>query len=111
MQRHHNRRKKVSELLFDLVKYLLTVIGVGAMLPDSKLSTAIVVTGALITLVIFVGALVITPEERDQPWNPFLHCSQALRSWQLLPQLSSDTWITKKRFDDNSFRFSGTSST
>jgi hypothetical protein len=63
--KHHNRRKKVSDLLFDLVKYLLTVIGVGAVLPDSKLSTATVVIGSLITLVIFVGALLITPEERD----------------------------------------------
>jgi len=63
--RHHNRRKKVSDLLFDLVKYLLTVIGVGAILPDSKLSTATVVIGSLITLVILVGALLITPEERD----------------------------------------------
>ncbi|NOT97161.1 MAG: hypothetical protein HOP00_12760 [Nitrospira sp.] len=55
----------MSDLLFDLVKYLLTVIGVGAILPDSKLSTATVVIGSLITLVILVGALLITPEERD----------------------------------------------
>jgi len=55
----------VSDLLFDLVKYLLTVIGVGAVLPDGKLSTATVVTGSLITLVIFVGALFITPEEKE----------------------------------------------
>lgn len=55
----------MSDLLFDLVKYLLTVIGVGAVLPDSKLSTTTVVTGSLITLVIFAGAVFITPEERD----------------------------------------------
>ena len=64
-QRHHNRRKKVSDLLFDLVKYLLTVIGIGAVLPDSKLSTVTVVFGLLFTLVILVVALMITPEERD----------------------------------------------
>ena len=55
----------MSDLLFDLVKYLLTVIGVGAVLPDSKLSTATVVTGSPLTLVILAGALLITPEERD----------------------------------------------
>jgi hypothetical protein len=55
----------VSDLLFDLVKYLLTVIGVGAVLPDSKLSTATVISGLLFTLVIMVIALLITPEERD----------------------------------------------
>ncbi len=35
---HHNKREKLSNLLFDLVKYLLTVIGVGAILPESKIS-------------------------------------------------------------------------
>lgn len=80
--RHHNRRKKVSDLLFDLVKYLLTVIGAGAVLPDSKLSTARVVAGLLFTLVILVVALLVTPEERDLSWNPFWFSSQALRSWQ-----------------------------
>jgi len=34
---HHHKREKLSSLLFDLVKYLLTVIGVGAILPDSKI--------------------------------------------------------------------------
>jgi small-conductance mechanosensitive channel len=64
-QRHHNRRKKVSDLLFDLAKYLLTVIGVGAVLPESKLSTTTVVFGLALTLVILIVGLLITPEERD----------------------------------------------
>lgn len=55
----------MSDLLFDLVKYLLTVIGVGAVLPDSKLSTATVIVGLLLTVVILVTALLVTPEERD----------------------------------------------
>jgi hypothetical protein len=55
----------VSDLLIDLVKYLLTVIGIGAVLPDSKLSTATVISGLLFTLAMLVTALLITPEEMD----------------------------------------------
>lgn len=55
----------MSDLLFDLVKYLLTVIGVGAILPESKLSTATVVFGLAFTLVILAIGLFITPEEQE----------------------------------------------
>lgn len=32
---HHNKREKLASLLFDLVKYIFTVSGVGAILPES----------------------------------------------------------------------------
>jgi small-conductance mechanosensitive channel len=63
-QAHHNKREKLATLLFDLVKYLLTVIGVGAILPESKISLATALIGLLITLVILTFAVIITPEER-----------------------------------------------
>ena len=61
--RHQKKREKLSALLFDLVKYLLTVIGVGAILPESKISTGAALIGIGIAFVILTLALIMTPEE------------------------------------------------
>lgn len=62
---HHNKREKLSSLLFDLVKYLLTVVGVGAILPESKFSFETVMTGLITAAVLLTAAWVITPEKRE----------------------------------------------
>jgi pyrroline-5-carboxylate reductase len=62
---HHNKREKLSSLLFDLVKYLLTVIGVGAILPDSKIAGWTALIGSAIAFMLLVIALFVTPEERS----------------------------------------------
>ena len=62
---HHNKREKLSTLLFDLVKYLLTVIGVGAIIPDSKISIGTALVGITISLVVLMFALFITPEDKE----------------------------------------------
>jgi small-conductance mechanosensitive channel len=62
---HRKKREKVSALLFDLVKYLLTVMGVGAILPESKISIGTALVGMVIAFVILTLALVITPEETE----------------------------------------------
>lgn len=63
--RYHNKREKLAALLFDLVKYLLTVIGVGTILPESKISAWTLVTGLLLAGVLLALAMVIAPEERN----------------------------------------------
>jgi len=63
-RQHHHKREKLSSLLFDLVKYLLTVIGVGAILPDSKIAGWTALVGSFIAFVLLVIALLVTPEER-----------------------------------------------
>ena len=62
---HHNKREKLSTLLFDLVKFLLTVIGVGAIIPDSKISIGTALVGIIISLVVLMFALIITPEDKE----------------------------------------------
>jgi len=63
--RHQKKREKLSALLFDLVKYLLTVIGVGAILPESKIAVGTALIGMAIAFVILTLALIITPEETE----------------------------------------------
>jgi small-conductance mechanosensitive channel len=63
--RHQTKREKLSALLFDLVKYLLTVIGVGAILPESKISMGTALIGMGIAFVILTLALIITPEDTE----------------------------------------------
>ncbi len=62
---HHNKREKLANLLFDLVKYLLTVIGVGAILPSSNISFKTALIGILIAFVVLGFALMMTPEEKE----------------------------------------------
>ena len=62
---NYKKREKLSTLLFDLVKYLLTVIGVGAIIPESNISLGTALIGMFIALVILTLALVITPEEME----------------------------------------------
>ena len=62
---HHHKREKLANLFFDLVKYLLTVIGVGAILPESKISIGTAMVGIIVALVVLTVALVITPEETE----------------------------------------------
>jgi hypothetical protein len=61
---YHNKREKLSSLLFDLAKYLSTVIGVGAILPESKISVGNLLIGVSLAVVILVAAVIITPEQR-----------------------------------------------
>ncbi|MGQ0810787.1 MAG: hypothetical protein ACT4OO_06125 [Nitrospiraceae bacterium] len=60
----HNKREKLANLLFDLAKYLLTVIGIGAILPESKVALLNFLIGVFIAVALLVVALFITPEER-----------------------------------------------
>jgi hypothetical protein len=60
---HYNKREKLANLLFDLAKYLLTVVGVGAMVPGSRSALETVFSGIGLAVVLLGFALIITPEE------------------------------------------------
>jgi len=47
------------------VKYLLTVIGVGAILPESKISVGTALVGIMVALLVLTVALLITPEDTE----------------------------------------------
>jgi hypothetical protein len=60
---HRNKREKAASLLFDLVKYLVTVIGIGALVPESRITNATVLLGLTMAAIILGLALVVTPED------------------------------------------------
>jgi hypothetical protein len=53
----------LANLLFDVVKYLLTVIGVGAVVPGSHVSFETASMGFVMEVTILAFALIATPEE------------------------------------------------
>lgn len=63
---YHNKREKLANLLFDLVKYFLTVIGIGAILPGSTVPVLTATVGALIALLVLGVALWVTPEKEEE---------------------------------------------
>jgi hypothetical protein len=60
---HRNKREETASLLFDLVKYLFTVIGIGALVPESRITNATVLLGLMLAGIILTIALIVTPEE------------------------------------------------
>lgn len=63
---HFNKRNKTSDMLFKIVEYGGIAFGINALLPESPLTFArsLIVLGGL--AIIFVAALLITPEKEDE---------------------------------------------
>ena len=59
------KREKVANLLFDLVKYLLTALGAMLLFTDKNISTGIVVIIALLATLVFIFGIFITPLKED----------------------------------------------
>ena len=59
------KREKVANLLFDLVKYLLTALGAMLLFTDKNISTGIVVIIALLVTLVFIFGIFITPLKED----------------------------------------------
>jgi hypothetical protein len=55
--------KKLANLLIELVKYMFTVIGVGAILPETRISRGTAAVGLGMAAVVLLVALLLTPEE------------------------------------------------
>jgi hypothetical protein len=60
---HKKKREKLSNLLIDIVKYLSTVIGIGAIIPDSQITLGRAALALAIGLITLIIALLITPED------------------------------------------------
>ena len=60
---HKKKREKLSNLLIDVVKYLSTVIGIGAIIPDSRITLERAALALAIGLITLIIALLITPED------------------------------------------------
>lgn len=58
-------RSKVANLLFDLVKYLLTALGATLLFTDKEISTGIILIIAALALLVFVMGIYITPRKED----------------------------------------------
>jgi hypothetical protein len=63
--RYFYKREKVANLLFDLVKYLLTALGATVLFTDKNLSTGLIVIAAFLALLVFVLGIFITPKKED----------------------------------------------
>ncbi|MEW6103784.1 MAG: hypothetical protein AB1630_08255 [bacterium] len=61
--KNYNRRNKISTTLFDVIKYLLTIIVIGNILERFDLKGAL--AGFVLTIGIGIIAYFITPEEED----------------------------------------------
>ncbi len=59
------KREKVANLLFDLVKYLLTALGATILFTDKEVSTTIVFISAFMAALVFVLGIFITPGKED----------------------------------------------
>ncbi len=59
------KREKVANLLFDLVKYLLTALGATLLFTDKNISTGIIVVVALLAVLVFILGIFITPKKED----------------------------------------------
>ncbi len=63
--RYFLKKEKVADLLFDLVKYLLTTIGAIMLLTKEQPHLNVLLASFLIAIVIFAAAIVITPAKED----------------------------------------------
>ena len=59
------KREKVANLLFDLVKYLLTALGATVLFTDKNISTGMIVIAAFLAVLVFVLGIFITPKKED----------------------------------------------
>jgi hypothetical protein len=59
------KREKAANLLFDLVKYLLTALGATVLFTDKIISTGMIVTAAFMAVLVFVLGIFITPKKED----------------------------------------------
>lgn len=59
------KKEKVANLLFDLVKYLLTAIGAITLLSEKTINLKLLLITSAIALIVFILAIVITPVKED----------------------------------------------
>ena len=65
VDKYFYKREKVANLLYDLVKYLLTALGATLLFTDKEISTGIILIIAALALLAFVMGIFITPRKED----------------------------------------------
>jgi len=65
VDKYFYKREKVANLLFDLVKYLLTALGATLLFTDKEISTGVILIIAALAICVFVMGISITPKTED----------------------------------------------
>ena|GEM_PF-3076212 len=65
VDKYFYKREKAANLLFDLVKYLLTALGATLLFTDKEISTGIILIIAVLAIFVFVMGIFITPKKED----------------------------------------------
>ena len=63
IDKYFYKREKVANLLFDLVKYLLTALGATLLFTDKEISTGIILIIAGLAILVFAIGIFITPKK------------------------------------------------
>ena len=63
--RYFLKREKVANLLFDLVKYMLTAIAAAMLFGKEIANIKMLLVTSLIGIIIFIAAVIITPIKED----------------------------------------------
>ena len=65
VDKYFYKREKVANLLFDLVKYLLTALGATLLFTDKEISTGFILIIAALAICVFIMGIFITPKKED----------------------------------------------
>ena len=63
VDKYFYKREKVANLIFDLVKYLLTALGATLLFTDKEISTGIILIIAALAILVFAIGIFITPKK------------------------------------------------
>jgi Ca2+/Na+ antiporter len=64
--KYFHKKEKLANLLFDLVKYLLTTLGAIMLLSEKTVKTSLLISVSAVTITIFIIAIYITPLKEDE---------------------------------------------
>jgi len=63
VDRYFYKREKVANLLFDLVKYLLTALGATLLFTDKDINIGVILIIVALAILVFVLGIFITPRK------------------------------------------------
>jgi hypothetical protein len=63
VDKYFYKREKVANLLFDLVKYLLTALGATLLFTDKEIPAGIILIIAALSILVFAIGIFITPRK------------------------------------------------
>ena len=63
VDKYFHKREKVANLLFDLVKYLLTALGATLLFTDKDINIGVILIIVALAILVFVLGIFITPRK------------------------------------------------